>query len=160
MAETQTVLWRASWTGPAATTRPVVCVDPRRTAVAEAAHAPAAYTWPRGGHQPGADERPDSASCSTTAGSTTTGSPRTRSASTSCAGPSTPYTPEHVAEICGVDADDVRRAARIFGESERVLSTVLQGFYQSHQATAASVAVNNLHLLRGMIGRPGAGCCR
>ena len=68
-----------------------------------------------------------------------------------------PYTPEEVGRICGVDPDDVRRAARIFGESESVLSTVLQGFYQSHQATAASVAVHNLHLLRAMIGRPGAG---
>jgi anaerobic selenocysteine-containing dehydrogenase len=68
-----------------------------------------------------------------------------------------PYTPEEVARICGVPADDVRRAARIFGESDAVLSTVLQGFYQSHQATAASVAVHNLHLLRGMIGRPGCG---
>ncbi len=68
-----------------------------------------------------------------------------------------PYTPEEVERICGVPADDVRRAASIFGHSETVLSTVLQGFYQSHQATAASVAVNNLHLLRGMIGRPGAG---
>jgi anaerobic selenocysteine-containing dehydrogenase len=68
-----------------------------------------------------------------------------------------PYTPEEVARLCGVAADDVRRAAQIFGESEAVLSTVLQGFYQSHQATAASVAVNNLHLLRGQIGRPGSG---
>jgi anaerobic selenocysteine-containing dehydrogenase len=68
-----------------------------------------------------------------------------------------PYTPEHVEEITGVPAADLQRAARIFGESEAVLSTVLQGFYQSHQATAASVAVNNLHLLRGMLGRPGAG---
>ena len=34
---------------------------------------------------------------------------------------------------------------------------MLQGFYQSHQATAAAVPVNNLHLLRGMIGRPGCG---
>ena len=68
-----------------------------------------------------------------------------------------PYTPDKVAGICGVDADDLRQAVRIFGESECVLSTVLQGFYQSHQATAAAVAVNNLHLLRGMIGRPGAG---
>ena len=34
---------------------------------------------------------------------------------------------------------------------------MLQGFYQSHQATAASCAVNNLHLLRGLIGRPGCG---
>jgi anaerobic selenocysteine-containing dehydrogenase len=67
------------------------------------------------------------------------------------------WTPERVAQTCGVEADDVRRAARIFGESERVLSTVLQGFYQSAQATAAACQVNNLHLLRGMIGRPGAG---
>ena len=50
-----------------------------------------------------------------------------------------PYTPDEVAGICGVDADDLRQAARIFGESECVLSTVLQGFYQSHQATAAAV---------------------
>lgn len=68
-----------------------------------------------------------------------------------------PYTADQVAGICGIDPDDLRRAARIFGESDSILSTVLQGFYQSHQATAASVAVNNLHLLRGMIGRPGAG---
>jgi anaerobic selenocysteine-containing dehydrogenase len=59
--------------------------------------------------------------------------------------------------VCGVDASDIRRAARIFGTSERVLSTVLQGFYQSAQATASSCQVNNLHLLRGMIGKPGAG---
>jgi anaerobic selenocysteine-containing dehydrogenase len=67
------------------------------------------------------------------------------------------YDPERVARICAVEASDVRRAAEIFGTSDRVLSTVLQGFYQSHQATASSVAVNNLHLLRGMIGRPGCG---
>jgi ferredoxin-nitrate reductase len=67
------------------------------------------------------------------------------------------YTPQRVADICGVAARDVTAAAEIFGTSERVVSTVLQGFYQSHQATAASVAVNNLHLLRGMIGFPGAG---
>jgi len=34
---------------------------------------------------------------------------------------------------------------------------VLQGFYQSNQATAAACQVNNLHLLRGMLGVPGAG---
>lgn len=68
-----------------------------------------------------------------------------------------PWTPEAVAETCGVPAADVRRAAEIFGTSDRVLSTVLQGFYQSWQATAASCAVNNLHLLRGLIGKPGCG---
>jgi anaerobic selenocysteine-containing dehydrogenase len=67
------------------------------------------------------------------------------------------WTPEAVAETCGVGADDVRRAAEIFGTSERVLSTVLQGFYQSAQATASSCQVNNLHLLRGMLGKEGSG---
>ena len=59
--------------------------------------------------------------------------------------------------ICDVPARDVREAARIIGTSERLLSTVLQGVYQSHQATAAACQVNNLHLLRGMLGRPGCG---
>jgi anaerobic selenocysteine-containing dehydrogenase len=67
------------------------------------------------------------------------------------------YTPERVAEICGVAAHDVRRAAVIIGEAERLLTFVLQGVYQSHQATASACAANNVNLLRGMIGRPGAG---
>ncbi|MCU1691513.1 MAG: fdhF [Frankiales bacterium] len=68
-----------------------------------------------------------------------------------------PYTPQEVERITGVAAADLQKAARIFGTSERVLSTVLQGFYQSHQATASAVAVNNLHLLRGLIGKVGSG---
>ncbi|MEZ0342425.1 molybdopterin oxidoreductase family protein [Mycobacterium sp. pV006] len=67
------------------------------------------------------------------------------------------FPPERVAEICGVDPDDVCAAARLIGTSQRLLSTVLQGFYQSHQATAAAVQVNNIHLVRGMLGRPGCG---
>ena len=66
-------------------------------------------------------------------------------------------TPAWAAEICGVPAADIARAAEIFGTSERVVSTVSMGFYQAHQATAAACQVNNLHLLRGMLGRPGAG---
>ena len=67
------------------------------------------------------------------------------------------YTPELVAEICAVSAADVRRAAQIVGEAESLLTFVLQGVYQSHQATASACAANNVNLLRGMIGRPGAG---
>jgi anaerobic selenocysteine-containing dehydrogenase len=66
-------------------------------------------------------------------------------------------TPQWAAEACGVPAEDIRAAAEIFGTSERVVSTCSMGFYQSHQATAASCQVNNLLLLRGMLGRPGAG---
>jgi anaerobic selenocysteine-containing dehydrogenase len=68
-----------------------------------------------------------------------------------------PYTPARVAEICDVPARDVSAAAELLGTCERLLSTVLQGVYQSHQATATACAVNNINLLRGMLGRPGAG---
>ncbi|MGH3805433.1 MAG: molybdopterin-dependent oxidoreductase [Pseudonocardiaceae bacterium] len=67
------------------------------------------------------------------------------------------YPPQRVAEICQVPAEQIREAARILGTAERLLSTVLQGFYQSHQAIAAAVQVNNVHLIRGMLGKPGAG---
>jgi anaerobic selenocysteine-containing dehydrogenase len=65
------------------------------------------------------------------------------------------YDPARAAEICGVAADDIRAAARVIADSERLVSTCLQGVYQSHQATAAACQVNNINLLRGMIGKPG-----
>lgn len=67
------------------------------------------------------------------------------------------YTPEVAAEICGVPAEQIREAAQILGHAEKLLSTVLQGFYQSNQATAAAVQVNNINLIRGMLGKPGCG---
>jgi ferredoxin-nitrate reductase len=68
-----------------------------------------------------------------------------------------PYTPEHAGEICRVDAGAIRAAAELLGDAERLLSFVLQGVYQSNQATAAACQVNNINLLRGMIGRRGCG---
>jgi anaerobic selenocysteine-containing dehydrogenase len=67
------------------------------------------------------------------------------------------FPPSRAAVICGVDATDIHRAAELLGNSQQLVSTVLQGFYQSHQATAAAVQVNNIHLVRGMLGRPGCG---
>jgi anaerobic selenocysteine-containing dehydrogenase len=158
MPETQTVLWARILDRTRGQDPPrIVCVDPRRTMVAlEAERTGGVHLAPRVGtnlalmnalthelfvqgwvndswvqaHTLGVDDLRATVAA---------------------------YPPEEAARICGVDADDVRRAARVFGESEAVLSTVLQGFYQSHQATAASVAVHNLHLLRGQIGRPGSG---
>ncbi len=66
-------------------------------------------------------------------------------------------TPEWAAEICGVGADEIRAAAEILGAHDRILSTCLQGVYQSHQATAAAVQINNINLLRGALGKPGGG---
>lgn len=66
-------------------------------------------------------------------------------------------TPRWAAAVCDVPEGRIAAAAEILGGADRLLSTVLQGVYQSHQASAAAVQVNNLHLLRGMLGRPGAG---
>jgi anaerobic selenocysteine-containing dehydrogenase len=68
-----------------------------------------------------------------------------------------PYTPEHASGLCGVAAGEIEAAARIIGRAEALLSTALQGVYQSNQATAAAVQLNNINLVRGMLGRPGAG---
>jgi anaerobic selenocysteine-containing dehydrogenase len=154
MAETQTVLWsrvldRLAGPNPPA----IVCVDPRLTPVARVATV---HLAPRPGtnvalmnallheiigngwidrayvdaHTVGFDELAEQVQA---------------------------YTPELAAEICDVPAAQVREAARIIGRAERLLSTVLQGFYQSHQATAAAVQVNNINLVRGMLGKPGCG---
>ena len=66
-------------------------------------------------------------------------------------------TPAWAADICGLEARDIEAAAELIGTTERLFSTVLQGFYQSHAATAAACQVNNIHLVRGMLGRPGCG---
>ncbi|WP_328429566.1 molybdopterin oxidoreductase family protein [Streptomyces sp. NBC_00443] len=66
-------------------------------------------------------------------------------------------TPDWASRICDVPARRISEAAEILGGAERLLSTVLQGVYQSHQATAAACQVNNLQLIRGMLGRPGCG---
>lgn len=67
------------------------------------------------------------------------------------------YTPEHVEEISGVPGAQLEAAGYILGTSNRLLSTALQGVYQSNQATASACAINNIALMRGMIGKPGAG---
>jgi anaerobic selenocysteine-containing dehydrogenase len=67
------------------------------------------------------------------------------------------WTPERAAQICEVPLSDLQRAAEIVGTSPRLVSTALQGVYQSHQATAAACQVNNIHIIRGMLGKPGCG---
>jgi len=67
------------------------------------------------------------------------------------------WTPERVEQLTGVPAAKLREAAHILGTCNTLVSTALQGVYQSMQATAAAVQVNNLHLLRGLIGHPGSG---
>ncbi|HET7030314.1 MAG TPA: nitrate reductase [Candidatus Limnocylindrales bacterium] len=67
-----------------------------------------------------------------------------------------PWTPDRVEATCHVPAERLLAAAEILGTSPSLVSTCLQGVYQSLQATASAVQVNNLHLIRGLIGKPGS----
>ena len=67
------------------------------------------------------------------------------------------YSPEKVEEISGVPAAKLLEAGNILSSTKSLVSTLLQGFFQSMQGTSASVQVNNIHLLRGLIGRDGCG---
>ncbi len=67
------------------------------------------------------------------------------------------WTPEAVERVADVPIPQLRAAADILGTANTLVSTVLQGVYQSMQATAAACQVNNLHLIRGLIGREGCG---
>ena len=67
------------------------------------------------------------------------------------------YTPQAVAQICGVPAEDVVQAAKWFGASGASLSLYCQGLNQSSHGTDKNAALINLHLATGHIGKPGAG---
>jgi ferredoxin-nitrate reductase len=84
------------------------------------------------------------------------------------------YSPEYVEQLSGVLAATLRAAAEVLGSCKRLLSTALQGVYQSNQATAAACQINSklvhyihrnhhshyltdINLIRGMIGKEGAG---
>ncbi|NEV89410.1 nitrate reductase [Streptomyces tendae] len=154
IAETQPVQWMRLLDRLEGADPPrLLCVDPRPTRVAE--HA-AVHLAPRGGtnvallnallHETIRHERIDRDFIA----AHTVGFDELAARIADC-------TPEWAAEICDVPAARIEEAAELVGTADALVSTVLQGVYQSHQATAAAVQVNNLHLIRGMLGRPGAG---
>jgi len=67
------------------------------------------------------------------------------------------YTPQVVAQMCGIEAEAVIQAAKWFGDSGATLSLYCQGLNQSSHGTDKNGALINLHLATGQIGKPGAG---
>ncbi len=67
------------------------------------------------------------------------------------------YTPEKVAETCGITVAEIKQATRYWGKAKNVLSMWSMGLNQSSEGTAKARTLINLHLLTGQIGRPGAG---
>ncbi len=67
------------------------------------------------------------------------------------------WTPELVEKITSVPADQLLKASEIIASTKSLVSTALQGVFQAWQATAAAVQINNVHLLRGLLGKEGSG---
>nr|MDP2191292.1 molybdopterin-dependent oxidoreductase [Rhodoferax sp.] len=75
------------------------------------------------------------------------------------------YTPDVVAQTCGISKEALVQAARLFagveqsntGQRTPTLSLYCQGLNQSSSGTAKNAALINLHLATGQIGKPGAG---
>jgi len=67
------------------------------------------------------------------------------------------WTLSKTAAVCGVAEKDILEAAGIFATSKSTLSLYCQGLNQSASGTAKNVALINLHLASGQIGRRGAG---
>ena len=66
-------------------------------------------------------------------------------------------TPERVAEVCGIPKEALLEASRLFARAPATLSLYCQGLNQSSSGTAKNMALINLHLATGQIGKPGAG---
>ena len=67
------------------------------------------------------------------------------------------YPPERAAEITGVPADDIRRAARLYGEAGRATILYAMGITQHTSGTDNVTTVANLAMLTGNVGREGTG---
>ena len=67
------------------------------------------------------------------------------------------YTPERAAEICGVEADDIRRAARTFATADSAAIVYAMGITQHTTGVDNVLSLANLAMLTGNIGRPGTG---
>jgi assimilatory nitrate reductase catalytic subunit len=75
------------------------------------------------------------------------------------------YTPDKVAQICGITVAALTEATRLFatggtGDAQQrgtTLSLYCQGLNQSSSGTAKNATLINLHLATGQIGKPGAG---
>ena len=67
------------------------------------------------------------------------------------------YTPERVAEICGIDARDLVAAAELYAKADRAPIIYCLGVVEHTTGTESVMALSNLALVSGKLGRPGCG---
>ena len=68
-----------------------------------------------------------------------------------------PYTPEYAAEVCGVKAEDIVEAAKIYAEADKAGIYYTMGITQHTTGTYNVMSLSNLALLCGNIGKASAG---
>jgi formate dehydrogenase major subunit len=67
------------------------------------------------------------------------------------------YNPEEVAALCGVDAGDIRRVARLYATETPSMCFHGLGITEHEQGTDGVTCLINLALLTGNVGKPGTG---
>ena len=67
------------------------------------------------------------------------------------------YPPERAAEICGLDAEDIVKAARIYGHANKAGIFYTMGVTQHTTGTNAVMSISNLAMMCGNVGKESAG---
>jgi assimilatory nitrate reductase catalytic subunit len=65
------------------------------------------------------------------------------------------YDPVTASRICGIDEDTIRNVARVYGNAGAAMTIWTMGINQSTHGSDGVVAINNLNLITGNIGKPG-----
>ena len=65
------------------------------------------------------------------------------------------YDPESASKICGIDADMIRKVARMYAKAGSAMTIWTMGINQSTHGSDGVCAINNLNLITGNIGKPG-----
>ncbi|MCL1918750.1 MAG: formate dehydrogenase subunit alpha [Peptococcaceae bacterium] len=67
------------------------------------------------------------------------------------------YTPERVAAICHIDADELRRAAIMYAQADRAPIIYCLGVTEHSTGTEGVMSISNIAMLVGKIGKSGCG---
>lgn len=67
------------------------------------------------------------------------------------------YTPEKVAKVCGIDAEDLRRAAHLYAKAKKAPIMYCLGVTEHSTGTEGVMSLSNLAMMVGKIGRSGCG---
>jgi len=65
------------------------------------------------------------------------------------------YDPLTASRICGIDEDTIRNVARLYGKADAAMTIWTMGINQSTHGSDGVVAINNLNLITGNVGKPG-----